>query len=32
MKRNNEDDPDVEFVATYEDINLEEEKVLDSPS
>jgi hypothetical protein len=31
IKRNNQDDPDVEFVATYEDINLDEEEVLESP-
>jgi hypothetical protein len=31
MKRNNQEEPDVEFVADYEEINLEEDDVHESP-
>jgi hypothetical protein len=31
MKNANQEEPAVEFVPTYEDINLEEEEVLGSP-
>jgi hypothetical protein len=31
MKRNNQEEPDVEFVAAYEEINLNEDDVQESP-